>query len=568
MSVRIPVLLAVDEDQEALERTEGELIRRYGGDYRVVCETSPRRASEELARMAKGGDQVVLVLAAPWMAETPGSDFMVEVRRLHPHAKRALLIDWGAWSHRPTADAILRAMALGRIDYYVVKPRRARDEGFHLIDSEFLHEWSREHSPDAHEIVVMADPSSPRGLLIREGLRRNGVPHGFEATASDPPKLRLRDGRLLVDPTDEEIATVVGVGTAPSDNRDQDVIIIGAGPAGLSAAVSASSEGMRTLVIERVTVGGQASSSSLIRNYLGFSRGVSGGELSGRAYQQAWVFGAQFAITRKVISLTASEELRTVTCDSGYTAAARAVVIATGVSYRRIGIPELEELTGAGVYYGASALEGRAIAGGQVYVVGGGNSAGQTALYLARSADRVSLLVRGSSLADMSRYLRDTIEATPNLDVSLETEVVGGGGDGRLEWLELRDRSSGETRRARAVSLHILIGARPLTHWLPEAIALDEAGYLLTGTDVFEAAAGRRQWPLQRPPMRFETSLPGVFAVGDVRRGALKRVASAVGEGSVAIRDVYDYLAQGPAGLDSNQSITRGDRGGDQLSGR
>jgi thioredoxin reductase (NADPH) len=560
VSVRVPVLLAVDEDQEALERTEGELMRRYGGDYRVVCETSPRRASEELARMAEGGDQVVLVLAAQWMAETPASDFLVEVRRLHPHAKRALLIDWGAWSHRPTADAILRAMALGRIDYYVVKPWRARDEGFHRIVSEFLHEWSREHSPDAREIVVVAEPSSPRGLLIREGLRRAGMPHGFEPAASDPPKLRLRDGSLLVDPTDEEIAAAVGVSTAPTDDSEPDVIIIGAGPAGLAAAVSASAEGMRTLVLERVTVGGQAGSSSLIRNYLGFSRGVSGGELSGRAYQQAWVFGAQFAVTRKAVSLTASEELRAITCDSGYTAAAPAVVIATGVSYRRLRIPELEELTGAGVYYGASALAGRALAGEQVYVVGGGNSAGQTALYLARSADRVTLLVRGPSLAEMSRYLRDTIEATPNLDVSLETEVVGGGGDGRLEWLELRDRTSGETRRVQAASLYVLIGARPLTRWLPAAIARDEAGYLLTGSDVLEAAAGRDHWPLQRPPMRFETSLPGVFAVGDVRHGALKRVASAVGEGSVAIRDVYDYLAQGPAGLDPSPDLAREDR--------
>jgi thioredoxin reductase (NADPH) len=543
MSVRVPVLMTVDDDQEALERTEDELTRRYGGDYRIVSEMSPVRANEELARMAEAGDQVVLVLAAQWMDEMPGSEFMVEVRRLHPHAKRALLIDWGAWGHRRTADAILRAMALGRIDYYVVKPWRARDEGFHRIVSEFLHEWSREHSPDAREIVVTAEPSSPRGQLIREALRRSGMPHGFQPTGPEPPTLRLRDGRVLVDPSDEEIASAVGLGTAPSDDRDQDVTIIGAGPAGLAAAVYAASEGMRTLVIERATVGGQAGSSSLIRNYLGFSRGVSGGELSGRAYQQAWVFGADFAITRKAVSMTAREGRRTVTCDAGYAATARAVILATGVSYRRIGIPKLDELTGAGVYYGASAVEGRGLGGEHVYVVGGGNSAGQAALHLARSAGRVTLLVRGPSLAaDMSQYLCETIDATPNLDASLDTEVISGGGDARLEWLELRDRMTGETRRLEATALFILIGARPRTRWLPVAVARDEGGYVLTGSDVLASNEARKHWPLGRPPMRFETSLPGVFAIGDVRHGALKSVASAVGEGSVAIRDVYDYL--------------------------
>ena len=560
MSGRAPVLMAVDDDHAALERTERELLRRYGGDYRVVCDRSPQAAAEELARMADAGDQVALVLAEPWMEQQSGSDFLSHVRGLHPHAKRALLIDWGAWGHRPTADAILRAMALGRIDYYVLKPWHTRDEQFHRTVAEFLHEWSREQSSDAYELVLVAEPGSSRAHEIRDLLRRSGVPHGFhptgsteasellEATGADrsaAPVIHLHDGRMLIDPTNEEIVAAFGVDTEPAQGGEYDLVIVGAGPAGLSAAVYASSEGIRTLVVERETIGGQAGSSALIRNYLGFSRGVTGGELSQRAYQQAWVFGAQFVITREVTSLRVEGAPYAITCDAGYTATARAVLLATGVSYRRLGIPALEELTGAGVYYGASTVEGQGLAGEDAYIVGGGNSAGQAALHLARSARRVTLLVRGPSLAaDMSHYLQETIAAAPNVDVLLETEVVDGGGDGRLEWLALRHGPSGESRRVAAAGLFILIGARAHTDWLPEAIARDPAGYVLTGPEALAAEAARKAWPLTRAPMTYETSVPGVFAVGDVRHGALKRVASAVGEGSVSIRDVHSWLAE------------------------
>jgi thioredoxin reductase (NADPH) len=553
-----PVLVAVDDDAEALGRIAAELRRRYGDDYRVVCESSAEAGLAELEALRAQGERVALVLADVWMAERPGSDVLNRVRSLHPHAKRALLIDWGAWGHRPTADSILHAMATGRIDYYVLKPVRSGDEQFHRMIAEFLHEWSREHSPDAFELAVVADPGSPRTHDLRDLLRRSGIPHGFYNTDSTegralcedadiepgaPPLVRLRNGRTLRDPSNEEVVAAFGVDTELTDDSEFDLIIVGAGPGGLSAAVYASSEGLRTLVIDRETIGGQAGASSLIRNYLGFSRGVAGAELAQRAYQQAWVFGTRFAISREVRSLQLDRAPYEVGCDGGYIATGRAVLLATGVSYRRIGIPAVDELTGAGVYYGASTVEGLGLGSEDAYVVGGGNSGGQAALHLARTAARVRLVVRGAALTeDMSQYLCETISATPNIEVLLETEVVDGGGEGRLEWLELRDNRTAETRPVPAAAVFILIGARPHTDWLPESIGLDASGHVLTGADVL-AGGARERWPLERAPLTYETSVPGVFAVGDTRHGAVKRVASAVGEGSVAIPDVHEWLA-------------------------
>ena len=552
-----PVLFVADDDPDALARTEAELRRRYGRDYRIASEGSTEAAAADLERMRDQGDRVTLVLADVWMAEKPGSELLDRVRSLHPQAKRALLIDWGAWGDRPTAEAILHAMATGRADYYVLKPTRAGEEQFHRAITEFLHEWSREHSESSFELAVVAEPAAPRTHQIRDLLRRSGVPHGFTSPGTEfgarllegvtehpgeAPVVRMRDGTVLVDPSNEEIVEAFGVDTEPVDDPNFDLVILGAGPAGLSAAVYASSEGLRTLVLESETIGGQAGSSSLIRNYLGFARGITGAELAQRAYQQAWVFGVQFAISREVVSLGLEREPYGVGCDGGYIASGRAVLLATGVTYRRIGIPGLEQLTGAGVYYGASTVEGIGLANEDVYVIGGGNSAGQAALHLSRSAGRVRLLVRGDSLAaDMSQYLRTTIDATPNVDVLYGTEVVDGGGNGRLEWLELSER--GKTTRVDAAALFILIGSRPRTSWLPPEIARGPGEHLLTGPDVIATPEARERWPLERPPSAYETSVPGVFAVGDTRHRAVKRVASAVGEGSVAIADVHEWLA-------------------------
>jgi thioredoxin reductase (NADPH) len=560
MTRRRPLLLAVDDDAAARRRIRAELDRRYAEDYRVICADSPATALGELERTREAGEELALVLADQWMGGATGSDLLGRVHALHPHAKRALLVDWGSWGHEPTREAILESMALGRMDYYVLKPTRQGDEYFHRTITEFLHEWSREHLAIGHELVLIADPATPRGHEIADLLRRSGIPFALhrsdaptaqkllaerDVRAADGPVLRLHDDTVLVDPTNEEIAAAYGVETDPPAGGHADVTIVGAGPAGLSAAVYAASEGLRTMVIERHAIGGQAGSSSLIRNYLGFSRGVGGGELSQRAYQQAWVFGARFAIAREAVGLELGDPHHGISCDAGYTGTAGAVVLATGVSYRRIGIPALDALTGAGVFYGASTAAAQGLGSKHVYVVGGGNSAGQAALHLSRSAGSVTLLVRRASLAAaMSQYLRDAIAAAPNVDVRTQTEVVGGGGGNRLEWLELRAGATGEPLRVPAAALFVLIGGRPRTEWLPPEIARDSGGYLLTGADVVADEVGGEVWPLERLPMSFETSVPGVFAVGDVRHGSTQRVASAVGEGAVAVPQVHEWLAQ------------------------
>ena len=431
----------------------------------------------------------------------------------------------------------------------MLKPQRSPDELFHRTVAEFLFEWARAESSVQGEIELVAEPGARRTHELHDLLSRNGVPYACytpdsaagrallaEAGREDAsvPVARVRDGRVLVDPSNVELAAAFGVGTELGEEREFDVVVLGAGPAGLAAGVYASSEGMRALVIEREAIGGQAGSSSLIRNYLGFSRGVSGTELAQRAYQQAWVFGTSFLLMREATELIPGEHRYTLRVSGGQEVTARAVVLACGVSYRRLGIPALAELEGSGVFYGASAAEAKALAGGHAFVVGGGNSAGQAAMHLARYAARVTIVVRGPSLAgSMSSYLRDVIDAADNIEVMLATEVVDGAGEGRLESLTLRDRESGETSTVPADALFVMIGARPGTEWLPPGVERDEWGYLCTGRDV--SGEGDE-------PQMHETSLPGVFAVGDVRHGAVKRVASAVGEGSVVIQQVHRHL--------------------------
>jgi thioredoxin reductase (NADPH) len=548
------VLLAVDDDPAALARIDDHLTRRYGGEYRVVCLPDRTAALTALESCRAEGQSVAVVLADLWLGEESGADLLAAVRDLHPRAKRALLIDWGGWGDRPTADAVTRAMARGQIDYYLPKPWHSRDEHFHRTVTEFLHEWSRLDVERPQEVVVVAEPRSPRAAELRSLLSRNGVPHVMRdpadaeaqellervgRPATDRPVALLHDGRVLVDPSNAEIASAYGVSTDLDGDADFDVAIVGAGPAGLAAAVYASSEGLRTVVVERESIGGQAGSSSLIRNYLGFSRGVSGADLAQRAYQQAWVFGTRFVLMRHAQSLRTDGDRHAVSIDACTDATARAVILATGVSYRRLGIPELEPLVGAGVYYGASIAEAPGFAGEHVYVVGGGNSAGQAAMHFARWAERVTLVVRRPSLtATMSQYLIEQIDAAPNIDVMLGTAVTGGGGEGRLERIVLSDCETGAERTVPAAALFILIGAHAHTGWLPHAIERCPKGYVLTGPDVHPYD----RWRLDRPPMPLETSLPGVFAVGDVRYGSVKRVASAVGEGSVVIQQVHRYL--------------------------
>jgi thioredoxin reductase (NADPH) len=552
-------MLVVEDENEARALIRGELERRYGSDYRVRCEGSALAALGKLERWRAVGRPVALVLADQWMPDLTGEEFLGRAKALFPDAKRALLVNFGAWGDRQTADAMLRAMARGRMDYYVLKPWRRADEFFHRTVTEFLQEWDRASSASPQEVAVICERRSTRSHQLRDLLARNGVPHVVHDTDSAEGRRKLSEaglrgtrdpvvlllgGGVLVNPTNAELADSYGVSTTLEDRSDFDVVVVGAGPAGLAAAVYASSEGLDTLVVERESIGGQAGSSSRIRNYLGFARGVSGSELAQRAFQQAWIFGARFLHAREVTGLRPGAGRHVLTLSDGSEASAAAVVLATGISYRRLGISDLESLVGTGVFYGASVSEARAHAGQEVYVVGGGNSAGQAAVHLSRYAGRVTILVRRSSLVEtMSSYLIDEIEAADNIEVRPHTEVAGCSGDGFLEAIALRDCHSGLQETVPAAALFILIGAQPHTSWLPAAICRDKWGYLLSGADLPTGS-----WPLERPPLMLETSLPGVFAVGDARSGSTKRVASAVGDGSVVIEQVHQLIHSAQAG--------------------
>jgi thioredoxin reductase (NADPH) len=541
-----PVLVAVDEDAGALRDVERELSDRYARHYRVVCMRSSHEARACLEDLAAAGEEVALVLAGQWLSGMTGSELLDEARHLHPHAKRGLLIAWGGWGDRATGEAIFDSIAHGRIDHYVLRPSASPDELFHQAISSLLLEWAEARRASPYTIHVVAESWSGRAYELRETLGRCAIPHSFCLADSDDgralvaeagegaklPIVVFPDGTVLTDPSNAAMAMAAGSPVNP-ERMDFDLVIVGAGPAGLSAAVYGASEGFSTLVVDESGLGGQATSSSLIRNYLGFPRGVSGRRLARQAYDQAWVFGANFAFMQRVTGLRREPDGLFVSLSESGRVRARAVLLATGASYRRLGVPALEALNGAGVFYGGPASEAPAMAGQDVYVLGGANSAGQAALELARYAGRVTLVVRAQSLgAGMSHYLVRQVEATPKLQVRVRTEIVGGGGDGWLEHLVLRDRAAGNEETVDAEGLFLMIGARPHTEWLPAEVDRDARGFVLTGTDLRDDHA----WPLERGPFLLETSMPGVFAAGDVRHGSVKRVASAVGEGSVAIQ--------------------------------
>ncbi len=548
-----PVLVAVEDDADALRDIERELRDRYARHYRVVCVRSAKEAQARLADLAAAGDEVALVLAGKSLSGTSGSELLDEARHQHPHAKRGLLLGWGDWGNPATGEAIFDAIAHGRIDHYVVRPSASPDELFHQAISSMLLEWAEAQHTSPNTIYIVGESWSGRAFELREVLERCAIPHSFCLADSNDgralvaeaeegaelPIVVFPDGTVLTNPSDVEIAKASGSPVNP-ERMDFDIVIVGAGPAGLSAAVYGASEGFSTLVVDEGGLGGQATSSSLIRNYLGFPRGVSGRRLAQQAYEQAWVFGAQFVFMQRVTDLRREHDGLSITLSDFGRVRARAVLVATGASYRRLGVPALEALNGAGVFYGGAASAAPAMTGRDVYVLGGANSAGQAALHLARYARRVTLVVRADSLgAGMSHYLVRQVEAEPRLQVRLGTEIVGGGGDGWLERLVLRDGADGSEETVDAEVLFLMIGARPHTDWLAPEVDRDPEGFVLTGTDLGED----RDWSLDRTPFLLETSIPGVFAAGDVRHGSVKRVASAVGEGSVAIQLLHSMFA-------------------------
>jgi thioredoxin reductase (NADPH) len=555
-----PVIMVVDHDGAALGRVRAELDRRYGHDYRVLCRSRPEEGLALLRESAEAGADVALVLA-----DRACSDLFDRVRERYPRVKRGLLIPFGGWGDEVTAATIREAMALGRVDYYVLEPMVSPDEFFHKTISELLHEWRRADVSTEREFTLVGDGHAPRTIELRRLLARSGFLHTFYDTTSAEGRRLLDDAGLeapgqpvifpvegvpVVDPSNAELIAGYGVPTE-LPYLDFDLAVVGAGPAGLAAAVYGSSEGLDTLVVERESIGGQAGSSARIRNYLGFPRGVIGGELTQAAYQQAWVFGTHFVLTQEATALRSDHDLHvlTISDERGLETEirARSVILAMGISYRRLDIPALEPLLNRSVFYGSSPADAQPFAGQRVFVVGGGNSAGQAALDLGRYASEVTLIVRGPTLASsMSQYLRNEIANRANIVVRLSTEIAGVVGAEQLEMLTLRSAEGEASLRADA--LFILIGAHPHTDWLPVSVARDRRGYVLTDEDLVRdrAASG---WSLERPPFMFETSAPGVFAVGDVRSRSVKRVAAAVGEGSVVAHQVHRYLETALPGL-------------------
>ncbi len=498
--------------------------------------------------MALRGDLVAVLLADYRMPQMTGIEFLEHAMDLYPGAKRVLLTAYA------DTGAAIDAINVVDLDYYLLKPWDPPEEKLYPVVDTMLESWHAEDRRPVPEIKVVGHRWSARSAEVREFLARNQVPYRWYAK-DEPEGERLllaagEDGRtlplvvtiegdVLVAPEDGELAARVGLATTPSTDF-YDLIVIGGGPAGLGAAVYGASEGLRTVLVERTATGGQAGQSSRIENYLGFPDGVSGAQLADRARRQAIKFGAELLTTREVCGLEANGSARTVHFADGASLAAHTVVLATGVSYRQLSAPGLEELTGRGVFYGSALTQAVSCKDQDVYIVGGANSAGQAAAYLARGAKSVTILVRSSSLsASMSYYLIQQIEGIGNIQVRTCTEVVEAQGDKQLERLVLRDSNTGETETVEAGWLFVFVGAVPRTEWLGDTVHRDEHGFVLAGPDL---GADPSDWTLERAPYHLETSVPGVFAAGDVRSESAKRVASAVGEGAMAVMLVHRYL--------------------------
>lgn len=551
-----PIILAVDDELASLDVLAHELRKRYGVDYEVVPEQHSQAALETLRRWKEEGRHVALVLADQWMPGLHGADLLGQTRALHPLAKRVMLVPWGEPS---SPETLLHGCAVGQIEYFIPKPWPSRpDEEFHAMVSDFLREWTRLNRPAFEAVKIIGESRSRRCFELLDLLHRNGIPAGFYPVDAEEAQALLREfgldasrlpvaivfgGHVLVDPSDRELSLAMGTRSAPLRNR-YDLAIVGAGPAGLAAAVYGSSEGLDIVVIEREALGGQAAHSTMIRNYLGFPKGISGDELSVRAYQQAWQFGAAFLLSNAVLAIEGRAPQYRLRLDDGSELTAAAVIVASGMSYRRLGIAALERFVGAGVFYVSVSNEAFGLTGERVFVIGAGNSAGQAALHLAKYAEKVTILTRHGRLEKtMSTYLVTEIDSTPNIDVMVRSELVDGDGDQRLRQVTITDLETGERKVHEAGALFVLIGARPHTGWLPDAILRDQEGYVLTGQDVEDLICFASPTS-SVAPFAMETSLPGVFAAGDVRHGSTKRVASAVGEGAAAIASVERWLAQ------------------------
>ena len=550
-----PIFVVVSEDPRVRTALTGDLERRFGADYDVLATDSVSAATMLLADCAERSRQVALVFADQALSAPSAVEFLAQARTSHPGCRRVLVIPRGNWSSR---HPVIEAMALGQVDFHLYNPWEPLERILYPAVSEFLSVWGRLQEAPVVPIRICGEQHSRRSHELRDVLTRASIPFWFFDDGSDEGQALLREagatgkqlpvvvfytGVALENPSNADVVSTLGMKTRPDIERC-DLIIVGAGPGGLAAAVYAASEGLDALVLEPVVPGGQAGTSALIRNYLGFQRGISGEDLIGRAVEQAWLFGVDFVLTQQATGLAVRGNDRVIRTADGSEVAAPAVILAVGVEWRRLGVPALEALVGAGVFYGAAGAEAKAMQGRDVYIVGAGNSAGQAALHLSRYASSVTMLVRQVNLvATMSDYLIRQIEVAPNVAVRFGTEVIDGGGDGHLEEITVRERTTGDTSVHPASALFVMIGAEPHTDWLPDAIHRDERRFVLTGQDLVRHGELPAGWPLERAPRLLETSIPGVLAVGDVRHGSVKRVASAVGEGATAVALIHEYLA-------------------------
>ncbi len=548
-----PVILSVDDDPSVLSAISRDLRRHYGEQYRVLRADSGTTALETVHELKQRNDPIALFLVDQRMPQLGGVEFLTQVTRLYPDAKRVLLTAYA------DTNAAIEAINTAAVHYYLLKPWDPPEEALYPVLDDLLDDWQAGYRPPFEGIRIISHRWSPETHQLKEFLARNHLPYRYLDLELNPqarptlaefglerptlPVVIFPDGQVMQSPSTLALAEKSGL-KRQAEQPFYDLAIVGGGPAGLAAAVYGASEGLRTVMIEREAPGGQAGTSSRIENYLGFPSGISGAELARRATTQAKRFGVEILAPQEAVNLRMDGPYRILELADGSEIACHALIVAVGLSYRKLNALGVEGLTGAGVYYGASLTEAVSCQDAAVFTVGAGNSAGQVALYLARYASQVTMLVRGDSLAaKMSQYLVERIEQTPNIEVCLHTEVKAVHGDTHVEAITLKNNQTKQEETRPAVALFIFTGATPCADWLADVVERDSHGFILTGSQLLQDGKPPRDWPLDRLPFLLESSVPGIFAVGDVRSNSVKRVASAVGEGSIAIQFVHQYLS-------------------------
>ena len=554
MSTRKPIILIVDDDPQVLRAVVRDLRNNYAKDYRLMSTTSANEALESLKDLKNKNETVALFLSDQRMPEMLGVEFLSRAKNLFPDAKRVLLTAYS------DTEAAIRAINEVELDYYLMKPWDPPEEKLFPALNDQLDEWGSTHIPSFEGIRIVGYQWSPRSHHIKDFLSGNLIPYQWldietsdaakeltqlnQVDNTELPAVFFEDGSILKNPDLSAVGEKTGMRSKASKTM-YDVTIIGAGPSGLAAAVYGGSEGLITSLIEKRAPGGQAGTSSRIENYLGFPNGLSGADLSRRAMTQAARFGVELISPQEVVDIALKDHYKIITLKDGGTINTRSVIITTGVDYRSLEATDVDKFTGAGIYYGASTTEAHACKGCDVYIVGGGNSAGQSAMYLSNHASKVFVVIRKNDLSStMSQYLIDQIKATPNIEVIGGTIVGQVFGDGKLEEICLENITTGQRRQVKAAALFIFIGAKPVTDWIKLDIIRDNKGFIETGRDLLKYDSFKKSWKLEREPFLLETCSPGIFAAGDVRAGAMNRVASAVGEGAMAIKFVHEYLAE------------------------